>query len=205
MAHENLKFKIDTKSDQWQPIFGNQELGTFFMIYMKIKEKLIIEKKGVKSYKYTLKFKIQNFRGDITIGFGDDLSMKATEVENDFIIRASLVPFSEKFKYRYNYRTSKEISKGHIIDSLATVVSIPERVKKSNYGDMGYLDPRLYLRNGEDLDAVVTLPEENRKKLLREINTYNEKYLREQLKGLLSRKAAAGSTGICCPRISVVI
>ena len=39
MAHENLTFRVDlNERNEWQPIFGSQDYGTFYMVYIKIKE-----------------------------------------------------------------------------------------------------------------------------------------------------------------------
>lgn len=71
MAHENLKFRVvlDEKNE-WQPIFGSQDYGTFYMVYIKIKGQSVKKNEtGKKSYKYTCDFKLQNYRGQITMGF----------------------------------------------------------------------------------------------------------------------------------------
>jgi len=66
MAHEALKFNVivDNYKD-WQPIVGNQDFGTFYMIYVKFDKPTIQNGR----YKYFIKLKLQNYSGNITLGF----------------------------------------------------------------------------------------------------------------------------------------
>ncbi|MDC7995774.1 hypothetical protein [Altibacter sp. HG106] len=71
MAHENLKFKLHLDDYQeWQPILGSQDFGTFYMVYIKFEKYENEENQfGVDEHRYTCKFRIQNFKGPVTIGF----------------------------------------------------------------------------------------------------------------------------------------
>lgn len=89
MAHEELKFKISAKANNtWQPIYGGQEYGTFFMIYMRITNYEVITEDGVegKSHIYTCDYRIQNFVGAVTLGLypyaAGSKSIDEAELEN---------------------------------------------------------------------------------------------------------------------------
>jgi len=73
MAHEILKFKVQVDDiKNWQPIYGNQEHGTFYMVYIKFKS--VEQKEG--KYLYTVDFKLQNYVGSITMGFSGAPKLK---------------------------------------------------------------------------------------------------------------------------------
>ena len=66
MAHEALKFNIITDdTTHWQPIAGSQDFGTFYMVYIRFTKVIHSENK----YHYFAEFKLQNYKGPISIGF----------------------------------------------------------------------------------------------------------------------------------------
>jgi len=73
MAHENLKFNLhlNDQHKEWQPIFASQDFNTFYVVYIKLLK--IIENPdslpGNMKALYKCQFRIQNFRGAVSIGF----------------------------------------------------------------------------------------------------------------------------------------
>ena len=216
MAHENLRFKIDPKNKDWQPIFGNQELDTFFMIYIKINDIYPEEPDNPNTlYIYEYNYRIQNFRGAISFGFEEFPTMTFEDNPNmptDCDIRIKLTPFSNKYTFGdkcnpfIKEALLRPLKKGDIIDSLGLIQQIPEHVTgNKKLEKLKYIDPRDFSRNGDTLDAIIKIDDGKRKKILEQIDTYDKKTLRNLFKSYFKTKGAAGSTGICCPRISIVI
>ncbi len=80
MAHEALKFNVEVNNfDKWQPIYGGQDHGTFYMIYMKISE--VVEQDN--KFHYYAEFKLQNFVGAVSIGFGGHRTPELIELTNE--------------------------------------------------------------------------------------------------------------------------
>ena len=51
---------------------ASQDYGTFYLVYAKITSYEKIEVNGVEKHRYVFDFKLQNFRGNITMGFVDN-------------------------------------------------------------------------------------------------------------------------------------
>lgn len=85
MAHENLKFPLSLeKKGIWQPVFGGQHHGTFYMIYINVLKYEAFEMtEGKTAYKLKCNFRLQNFRGAITIGLVGFKNHQFTTEEND--------------------------------------------------------------------------------------------------------------------------
>ncbi|WP_420570879.1 hypothetical protein [Kordia sp.] len=205
MAHENLRFNLDTSSDKYQPIFGNQELGTFFMIYMQIiSYKQVEYSPGIITHSYEVKFKIQNFRGAITMGFNGVPTINSN-TGHDIQIKLPVSPFSSKAEIPYIINSTKKLEKGFTIDSIAVINSIPSNIANS------YIDPRKFQRNGDTLDAVITLDNDERNTFLENLerldlnDTPKVEAAINKVISYMSENLGGGGNGICCPRISVVI
>jgi len=83
MSHENLKFNLNIRKNRelrknedwlWQPILATEYMGTFFMVYIsinKVENVTVINDRGKKQTitSVNCKFRIQNFRGSIKMGF----------------------------------------------------------------------------------------------------------------------------------------
>jgi hypothetical protein len=160
---------------------------------------------GVITYSYEVEFKIQNFRGAVTMGF-NGAPDTATDLANyDLEIRLPVSPFTSNDTVRYTINTTKKIETGYMIDTLAEIISIPSTVANS------YIDPRKFQRNGDTLDAVITMDSAKRDKLVEDLNNLDihnsdevEKYIKQVISNI-GKNGAGGGTGICCPRVSVVI
>ncbi len=71
MSHEALKFNVIVNdTENWQPIVGSQDFGTFYMIYIRFTKNVeeVIDS-GKTTYFYHAEFKIQNYEGEISMGF----------------------------------------------------------------------------------------------------------------------------------------
>ncbi|MFY9244040.1 MAG: hypothetical protein WAO74_13555 [Polaribacter sp.] len=161
MAHENLKFKLDVNNQKdYQPILGSQDYGTFHMVYVRIKKYEIVTKTdGIKQHNYTCDFKIQNFIGNITIGFSKPKptinlgsSMNTDQDPIDATIKLAIEPFSTKTVVKnVLVELAKPLSKGMILFTDFTrnkpgkKLYNPLKPEKSKF-----LNPYRFERDGED-------------------------------------------------------
>ncbi len=160
MAHENLKFRFnkDNHTD-FQPILGSQDYGTFYMVYIKINSyNNVVNEFGYEEHKYNCDFKIQNFIGDITIGFGNTIpfiSFNSNINENDPVhaaINFSIAPFSTDTSI-----TERELSlqqplqRGMILHTNFKRDSPPSDLYNPlKPNDSKYINPYRFKRDGED-------------------------------------------------------
>lgn len=104
MAHENLKFSFRLKEiNNWQPIAGTQDHGTFYMVYLRI-NRIYSETNdfGILMNRIDCDFKLQNFKGAITMGLvgiptleilsKDERKMKGDH-QGDVVISLNIAPF----------------------------------------------------------------------------------------------------------------
>lgn len=86
MAHEALKFNVICNDvTNLQPICGSVDFHTFHMVYMKIKKLHETQEDTITKYYYDVEFYLQNYDGDITIGFEGKPILKeldALQIEN---------------------------------------------------------------------------------------------------------------------------
>ena len=215
MSHEKLQFTLNLANKGWQPIFGNQELGTFFMIYIKIHNIEAREPNNPNTkYDYLLSYRIQNFRGSVSFGFTVfpeiTLYSQANNSDIDCKISIKLSPFSLNLTYLEKTVTyNSKLEKGYTIDTNAIVGDISSEITGTETGtdpqSINYIDPRKFQRNGDTVDAIITIDEGERTILEDSLDRLNEETLRIELGELLSKGGIGGGSGICCPRRSVVI
>ncbi len=167
MAHENLKFSLDFSDNQnWQPIVGNQDYGTFYMIYIKIKNYgSQVNEFGVTEYFYDCDFRIQNFRGEITIGFSGIPQINPKDSETiinsnekiDVEIILQLAPFT------FNEFCSRNLKREMPIKNNSILRTTVERHLPANdlYNrneplKSAYIDPYRYVRDGDTVLEIGT-------------------------------------------------
>lgn len=208
MAHEELQFSFELeRQNDWQPIYSNQDLGTFYVIYLKINEANLETTAGAQFYSYNMDFRIQNYRGAVTMGFVEqpDVSYVIDDQNHgiDFNFRLSIEPYNNTFYLKdYNVSLSSPIQKGHLIDTNVTVKNVPASLENAQDPNKSiFLDPRLFLRDGDSVDRILTIPENERLKLLDELDTMNQQQLKGRLKKLIEVDPISGEGGgICCPK-----
>ncbi|SNR15631.1 hypothetical protein [Tenacibaculum jejuense] len=159
MAHENLKFKLNLKDKtNFQPILGSQDYGTFYMVYIKIKKfEEFDNSDNFRQYNYHCDFKLQNFIGDITIGFGNsspkiEFSTQSNSDDHiDAYINFSITPFDTNTEISKVIELHKKLESGMILDSNYSRtppnqnIYDPKKPEKSKY-----LNPYRFIRDGED-------------------------------------------------------
>lgn len=165
MAHENLKFPLSlTKNDIWQPVFGAQHHGTFYMIYIKIKSYEKVQNDfGKTEHTYHCDFRLQNYRGAITMGligtkipkFSTDTSeAKLGDILN---INLEVSPF-KKNDYLNNIKLKlvKPIESKLVTVINVFVLSPPiELFNPKDLDNSLYLNPYTHLRDGDEYTDVV--------------------------------------------------
>jgi len=160
MAHENLKFKLDIRNNNdFQPILGSQDYGTFYMVYVKINNyENFTNSDGYEQHTYDCDFRIQNFIGDITIGFGDffpNFSFASALDSND--------PVHASFNITISPFNTNVLIKNRKIDLHRPIESgmiIKTQFRRSppdinlydplNPNNSKYLNPYRFIRDGED-------------------------------------------------------
>ncbi|WP_442847281.1 hypothetical protein [Leeuwenhoekiella sp. H156] len=160
MAHENFKFKLDlTDTSNWQPLLGSQDFGTFYMIYIKINKVEDVQD----SQNIDCDFCLQNFRGQITIGFAQKPELNIpdegdTEEQIDAYLNLSVEPFSLNHEIKNHTLKPKNRLVSDMV--LATNIDVdipnntlydPKRPDKSKY-----LDPSSFWRDGENYTQLST-------------------------------------------------
>ena len=161
MAHEELKFKVefDFNQDQYQPIYASLDYGTFYMIYADfVSDYEQVSPIGVKQYYYTCNFKLQNFRGDITIGFNNHVVEidPAKEPDVDAYLKFQIRPFkvNEELKNVVILSTIP-LKKGMVVQTKVTRKSPPRTLYDPfQPQNSAYLNPYRFERDGEDFDEI---------------------------------------------------
>lgn len=164
MAHENLKFPLSLeKNDTWQPIYGGQHHGTFYMIYIKIhtyeKIEMSKEKPG---YSLECSFRLQNFRGAITIGLAEfnnhQFTDEGTETEPEPVLNFNLKvkPFKKRdYLEKVRIPLEKPINSGLIAVFNVFILPPPDCLFDPNDLDNStYINPYSHLRDGDQYTDV---------------------------------------------------
>lgn len=140
MAHETLKFKVHLDDNEnWQPITGSKHYGTFYMLYIKIKNTF---ENDLGKY-YCCDFKLQNYKGAITLGLSEsyltlyvleEKTLKANEDE----IKKKIKNFNNKSndeqekalkEHSYNCKLSISIEPFSLIEELICSTNPSEKPK----------------------------------------------------------------------------
>lgn len=159
MAHENLKFPLNLKkNDTWQPIYGGQHHGTFYMIYIMIHNYEEIEvAKDQKAYNFECSFRLQNFRGAITIGLNDfrnhqfAVDESDENTENILNFNLEVKPF-KKNDHLNNIQIllEKPIESGLIAVFNVFITSPPDCLfNPKDLDNSTYINPYTHLRDGD--------------------------------------------------------
>lgn len=162
MAHENLKFVIRLEDrNVWQPVFGSQDFGTFYMIYIKIKDiQEITGEDNTPFFLYTCDFKLQNYRGAITMGLTGSPDMKIeSSVEGvDAFLNVSVSPFhvnNEILDENIILRSPLQV--GMTLQTNFTLNAPPQHLfDPANPDKSVYLSPYRLIRDGEAYSEIST-------------------------------------------------
>jgi hypothetical protein len=158
--HENLKFNLQPNIlNDWQPILSSQVYGTFYMVYIQfIKHEEPTEEKNY--HTYYCKYKLQNFRGAITIGFIDEprinvLPESQYDIKDpiDYSFDIKISPFNNNCDTKIlEHRLESKISIPNKIFNAEVLVADPPQFmyQKNNPDQALYLHPDQYKRDGED-------------------------------------------------------
>lgn len=164
MAHQQLKFQVDpTKSEIWQPVLGGQAHGTFFMVYMKFHDFEEHNHDDNGNYFYKCSFKLQNYRGAITIGLADiERETIQSEVEelkdkgSITHIRVKVQPFKKNDLIPERVLMfSNKIEKEMLAVIQLELLNPPDSLFDSNDLDNSlYINPYTHFRDGDEFDEV---------------------------------------------------
>ena len=162
MAHENLKFALQLDRKDWQPIMGAQDYGTFYMVYIRIKNYQKQEEDGVSAHTYTVDFKLQNFTGPITMGLTgspllsfEDITQTVDEKSQTTRwakIKIDITPFTVNNEIiDYKLIATEALSKGSPLAVIYNRQLPPAHIYNPNDLDNSvYLNPHAILRDGDD-------------------------------------------------------
>ena len=201
MAHENLRFRLNLEDRKdYQPIMASQDYGTFYLVYVKITSYEKIQVDGQEKHKYLFDFKLQNFRGNITMGFVDDpndkdttFSLGRTKSNNriffgDFELVVKVAPFRVSPEINnVEFILDEPLQKDHIIRSkLGRMKPSKDLYLSDNPDKSRYLNPYRFSRDGDEYLEISTRVFETEHPFL---------------------EAAAGGVpgGICMPDLSLII
>jgi hypothetical protein len=165
MAHENLKFRVDINNTKdWQPIFGSQDYGTFYMVYIKFKSYRKFENEfNSIEHEYICDFKLQNYRGQITMGFGEYKTKIAlpdgtrnTDNEISVYITIGVAPFTIREELSdVVFSLSKPLTDGMVLQTEFERELPPNCLFKPGSPERStYLDPYSYVRDGEAYSEI---------------------------------------------------
>jgi hypothetical protein len=201
MAHENLRFRLDLEDrKEYQPILASQDYGTFYLVYAKITSYEKVEVNGIEKHRYWFDFKLQNFRGCITMGFVDSnedehktFSLGRTKSKNrilygDFELVVKVAPFRVSSEItQVPLDLNEPLQKGHIIRTNLGRMKPPKELYLSEAPDEArYLNPYRFERDGDEYLEIAT---------------------RHFGREVPFKEPAAGGVhgGICVPELSLVI
>lgn len=178
MAHENLKFNLklkfekNPKDKKWQPIYGAQHHGTFYMIYIKFNSKSTGTKEDKTTfYKYNCSFRIQNYRGAITMGLSGKPSLKHgfdNHHKSDVMyLNIDVTPFTKNdYINDVELKESNQLTKDLVLVSKVNCTPPPENIFSNkgkniktihkNLDNSIYIDPYQYTRDGDHFREVST-------------------------------------------------
>ncbi len=158
--HENLKFNLQPNIlNDWQPIISSQLYGTFYMVYIQfIKHVKPTEEKNY--HTIYCKYKLQNFRGAITLGFIDEPRINATPEDDfnskdpiDYKFDIKISPFNNNCDTKIiEHKIETDISTPNKIFNADVLVADPPKFMyiKEFPDEALYLHPDQYKRDGED-------------------------------------------------------
>ncbi len=162
MAHENLKFALQLDRKDWQPIMGAQDYGTFYMVYIRLKDYQKIEDNGVISHNYTVDFKLQNFTGPVTMGLTGAPSLSFEDITENTAgqstttrwakIHIKIAPFTVNNEIiDYVLIGTEALSKGSPLAVIYDRQMPPAHLYNPNdLENSVYLNPHAILRDGDD-------------------------------------------------------
>ncbi|QNM86297.1 hypothetical protein H9W90_04020 [Polaribacter pectinis] len=166
MAHENLKFRLDlNERNDWQPILATQEFGTFFMVYIKFKDFIEENNQGLSIKSYKCDFKLQNFKGDITIGFSNNTPIltypdgtRPYDNELNAYINIVIQPFNLNHEINdCNLIVTQPLEKGLILQTYYDRVNPPINISDPLHPEKSlYLNPNKLIRDGEFYSEIST-------------------------------------------------
>lgn len=195
MAHEQLKFKLHIDDNQeWQPIFGDQQLNTFYMVYILFEEvsEGLEEELGLPMYKYKCKFRIQNFRGAVTFGFCGvpNLTQPNDSDEIGTEISLDLCAFKHEEYKEVVYKLDKPIDRNKLLKVDSNIFIRKEFVDENDPINSDFLDPFKFRRDG---NVAVELGQRK----------YNSGEAFKAIPGL--KLIGTPKLGICAPSTSILI
>ncbi|QOD61488.1 hypothetical protein H9I45_03285 [Polaribacter haliotis] len=158
MAHHLLKFNLQPKViGEWQPIVASQAFDTFYGVFVKfVKHELPTE--DFKLHTYYCMYKIQNFKGAISMGFHSEPDFRTTPgfgedgEPYDFSFRIKLSPFNRDWETKIiKHHSENDLSiPNKIFESLVDIKNPPSFMYNSNEPDQSlYLHPDQYKRDGD--------------------------------------------------------
>ncbi|WP_299245721.1 hypothetical protein [uncultured Aquimarina sp.] len=200
MAHENLKFSLNLNNQNWQPILGNQDYNTFYMVYIKFNQVYSeVNDFGVTEYKYDCDFRIQNFRGEITMGFSGSPLISLNEnpvnpteenrVDVNIILKISPFNFNE-IQEGVIFKLQRPIDHDFVLRTgLERHLPPSDVYNEEDPIKTNYLDPYRYRRDGDTVIEIGTRP-------------YNSD---EPFKSIADGGIGTPGLGICAPDLSTII
>jgi len=165
MAHENLRFRLNVEDrEDYQPILASQDYGTFYLVYAKITSYEKVKMNGIEKHQYIFDFKLQNFRGDITMGFVDNnedehktFSLGRTNTNNrilfgDYELVVKVAPFKISSEITgITFVLDEPLKKDDIIRTNLGRQKPPKELYLSDHPDESrYLNPYRFSRDGDD-------------------------------------------------------
>ena len=172
MAHEHLNFNLRWSKKQddndWQPILGAQEHSTFFMVYVRIDEmEQGTTKEGEEFWMYKFTFRLQNFRGAISMGIKGIPVVSQPDYENREDIGTSfsmdVMAFHHNDLESCEYITLKPIDKTKLLETLYTMYLPAELYDpKKPLKESKYLNPYRFQRDGEEYIELGYRPQGDR-------------------------------------------
>ena len=165
MAHENLRFRLNVEDrNDYQPVLASQDYGTFYLVYAKITSYEQVETDGIQKHQYVFDFKLQNFRGNITMGFVDSnddehttFSLGKSNTKNrilfgDYELVVKVAPFRVSSEITgVTFILDEPLEKGHIIRTNLGRQKPPKELYLSDNPDASrYLNPYRFSRDGDE-------------------------------------------------------
>lgn len=169
MAHENLRFRINLNDySDYQPILASQDYGTFYLIYIRITSHQKIKVDGIEKHKYMCDFKLQNFRGAITMGFIDDNEDEERTFDlgpsrsndrirygdHELIVKVAPFRLSSEI-FQEPLIVDKPLSRGDIIRTKLSRLKPPKDLYLSEEPEKSrYLNPYRFQRDGDEFQEI---------------------------------------------------
>ncbi len=154
MAHQNLKFRLHLNdSVEWQPIYAGQDFNTFYVVYVKFMN--LIEDSdslmGNLTASYRCKFRIQNFRGAVSIGFSKEPKLyKVKDKEFTINIEIFLKAFHfNEYSKEIDFPFVEKIDRSKLLKTKVSLDLPAGMYNKKKPIESDYLLPYKYERDGD--------------------------------------------------------